>query len=128
MKKVFVLFTIVLFAVSYSFAQGGTMKDATSISKFTAGNALSKSDVGFLSVVANGPEKSRGAAAVEVTVDKTKFTAGHVLTQAEADLLNQKSTAYAKSLKDVDSKTRGAVCYYLYCNSYGNCYYVYYYC
>ncbi len=127
MKKVFVLFAFVMLAVSYSFAQG-TMKDATAIAKFEAGEALSKADVGFLAVVANGPEKSRGAVAADVTVGASKFAAGHVLTQAEADLLNEKATTYAKGLKDVDSKQRGAVCYYLYCNSYGNCYYVYYYC
>jgi len=127
MKKLFVLFAFVLLAGSYSFAQG-TMKDATNIAKFESGETLSKTDVAFLSVVISGPEKSRGAAVSEVSVGTSKFHAGHVLTQAEADLLNEKATSYAKSLKDVDSKTRGAVCYYLYCNSYGNCYYVYYYC
>ena len=47
MKKVFVLFAFVLCAVTYSFAQGGTMKDATNVAKFESGEAISKTDLGF---------------------------------------------------------------------------------
>ena len=68
MKKVFVLFAFVLCAVTYSFAQGGTMKDATNVAKFESGEAISKTDLGFLAVVVSGPEKSRGAAPTTVTV------------------------------------------------------------
>ncbi len=127
MKK-FTILTLMLFAVcAVTFAQDAK-KNATKVAKFEAGKALSKADLGFLAVVANGPEKSRGAAGAAVTVDKTKFAVGQKLTKADADLLNAKASAYGKVQKEPDTKTRGAVCYYYYCDGYGNCYYVYYYC
>jgi len=127
MKKVLVTMVIALFVTTITFAQDAK-KNATKIAKFEAGKTLSKDDLGFINVVVNGPEKSRGAAGAAVSIDKSKFTAGQKLTKAEADLLNTKAAAYGKAQKEPDSKTRGAVCYYYYCDGYGNCYYVYYYC
>ncbi len=126
MKKVLVTLVITLLVTTFSFAQDAK-KNATKIGQFTAGATLSKDDVSFLNVVANGPEKKRGAAS-DVTIDKTKYAVGAKLTKEDADKLNAKAAAYGKAQKEPDTKTRSAVCYYYYCNGYGNCYYVYYYC
>ena len=128
MKKLLSTLFIAMFAITVTFAQADAKKKATSVAKFEADKTLSATDVAFLAVVANGPDKARGAAATEVTIDKTKYKVGQKLSKADADALNEKATKYGKGVKEPDAKVRGSVCYYLYCNGYGTCYYVYYYC
>jgi hypothetical protein len=127
MKKVIITFVFALMVSTFSFA-ATAKSDTTKVSKFEAGKALTQTDVAFLNVIANGPEKSRGAASTNVTVDNVKYAVGQKLSKADADKLNTKASAVAKASKPADAKVRGAVCYYLYCNGYGQCYYVYYYC
>ena len=117
-----------MFAMTVTFAQTDAKKNATSVAKFEADKTLSEADVAFLAVISSGPDKARGSKATEVTVGKTKYKAGQKLSKADADALNDKATKYGKAQKDPDAKVRGSVCYYLYCNGYGTCYYVYYYC
>src|SRR6188508_373357 len=123
MKKISILIIMLFAGYAATYAQ-----DTTKVSKFVEGYTLSKADVAFINVLVNGPEKSRGSAATEATVDKSKFAAGQKITKEQADLLNTKATAYGKTQKKASGKSRGAVCYYLYCDGYGNCYYIYYYC
>jgi Skp family chaperone for outer membrane proteins len=122
MKKVFVTLVLALLVTTFSYAQ-----DATKIAQFKSGDVLSATQMGFINVIASGPEKARGAAA-EATIDNTKFSAGKTLTAAEADLLNTKAAKYGKTQKEMTAKARGAICYYLYCDGYGNCWYIYYNC
>ncbi len=128
MKKVLITLVIAIFAMTVTFAQADAKKNATKVAKFEADKTLSKADVAFLAVISNGPDKARGAAATEVMVGKSKYKVGQKLTKADADALNAKASSYGKAQKDPDAKVRGSVCYYLYCDGYGNCYYVYYYC
>lgn len=117
-----------MFATTTVKAEGDGKKDATKVSKIEAGTTLGDKEVGLLNVVANGPDvKSRGAAK-EVTLNKVTYKAGQKLTKEEAEAINKAVAEYYKGHKEPDAKTRGAVCYYYYCDYYGNCYYVYYYC
>jgi len=128
-----ILIAITMFMVS---AQTVNAQDAAKsrgkkeyIEKFDAGRKLSAADIKFLNSISGGKE-TKGA-----MVNGTGFKEGQTINADEAATINKAKAEFKKShklakatdAKPID-KTRGnETCYwYLYCDGYGNCYYIWY--
>ena len=104
---------------------------------------LSEDDVNFMYVVTK-KEKARGA--TSVNVDGLELTVGSTLDEVNAKKINEKVDSYLKdkqngavlisnstgevkgALKEMSKTRSGAMCWYWYCDGWGNCWKVWYAC
>ncbi len=136
MKKIVLLFAVLVLTLSHSYAQGGI-----AVLPFAEGKVLTSDDVGFLDLVSSAKDNTSRGAIAKVALGDSSFKAGDVLSKENAKLIEKAIKEYSdkageevsdtKKAKVADGNARGCgyFCYYYYWNSYCGCYqYYYYYC
>lgn len=133
MKKVVLVFAVLILIVSNSYAQGGT-----AVLPFAEGKVLSSDDIGFLDLVSSAKDQKARGALTKVTFGDNSYEAGDVLSKKDAKLIEKTIKAYSEAGEDISDKEKeasekargcGYYCYYYYWDNYCYCYrYYYYYC
>lgn len=134
MKKInllTVLIAIAMFMATFDTASAQTKgKSKEYIANFEDGRTLTKADISFLNSISGGKAGSK-----EATVSGSKFTEGQKISAADATKINKAKAEFRKShklakatdAKPVEKSRGNENCYwYLYCDGYGDCYYVWY--
>jgi hypothetical protein len=129
MKRIKILLSAsLLLMASVSFGQ--TEK---TISSMKEGTKLTDADIGFLSMVSNAEvAANRGAGPHTATIGKASYSAGKVLTKADATAISAAVKSFQKTYKAPDASRGAGLCWYWYywCDGWGYCYWYkyWYYC